>query len=378
MSKDKRDYYDILGVSKDTPQDEIKKSYRKLALKYHPDKNPDNKAAEEKFKEAAEAYEVLSNAEKRKKYDQFGHSGLHGGQDYHNFNNMGDIFESFGDIFENLFGGGGGRGRSRRTRGAPAPQKGHDLSLGISINLKEAYLGSKKEIKIYHYTKCNECTGSGCQKGTSYSSCGKCGGTGSVHYQQGFFSYSQPCSSCQGQGFAIKSPCRECRGQSRTQKYDRLNISIPSGIYDQAKLRIPSKGDAGVFGGSPGDLYLVVEVKTDKNFYRRNDDLVTKIFLTYPQLVIGCQIEISNIDESLQAIKIPKGCPVGKEIIIPGKGFACLRGRGRGNLIVITQCDIPTKLDDESKKLLLEYDKKLEDQKKNPGGITGFFKKFLG
>jgi molecular chaperone DnaJ len=379
MSTNKRDYYEILGVSKSAPQDEIKKSYRKLAVKYHPDKNPDNKAAEEKFKEAAEAYEVLSNDDKRKKYDQFGHSGLHGGSDYHNFSNMGDIFSSFGDIFEDLFDLGGGGRKKRGRKGSPTPQRGHDLSINVSISLKESYVGCKKDIKIYHYVACDDCSGSGCKAGTSPTVCKQCGGSGAIQYQQGFFAYSQTCSSCHGQGFSISSPCLSCRGQSRVQKHERLNISIPAGIYNGAELRITGKGDAGIFGGSCGDLYIAVSIAADKDFHRRDDNLVTHITLTYPQLVIGCQIDITNIDSVTLAIKIPKGCPVGKEIILPGKGFAFLKGHGRGNLVVVAQCDIPTKLDDETKQSLMDYAEKLGTHSaKNSGGITGFFKKFLG
>ncbi len=371
----KRDYYEILGVSKTADQSEIKKAYRKLALKYHPDKNPDNKEAEEKFKEAAEAYEVLSNADKRKKYDQFGHAGMQGGADYHNFNNMGDIFENFGDIFGDLFGMGG---HKKQRKSGPTPQRGHDLSQKISVTLKESYLGCKKDIKLYHYVACDTCSGSGCKSGTKPSSCGSCQGSGSVHYQQGFFTYTQACSSCYGQGFTIPSPCSTCRGQSRLQKHEKLNINIPAGIYNNAELRVAGKGDAGVFGGTSGDLYIVVNIQPDKNYFRRDNDLVTKLTLTYPQLVLGCQIEIENIDGSQELIKIPKGSPVGKEILIPGKGFPLLRGRGKGNLIIQTQCDIPTKLNAETKQALLDYADKLGKQAQSSGGITGFFKKFLG
>lgn len=370
----KRDYYEILGVSRTSTPDEIKKAYRKLALQYHPDKNPDNKEAEEKFKEAAEAYEVLSDEKKRAKYNQYGHAGMQGGTDFHQHADMGDIFESFGDIFGDLFGGGGRKRRSNQS--GPTPQRGHDLSQAIEITLKESYTGEKKEIKIYHYVACSDCKASGCAPGTQASSCQPCRGSGQLHYQQGFFTYSQTCSTCHGQGFSISSPCGQCRGQSRLQKHEKLTITVPAGIYNAAELRLTGKGDAGVFGGSAGDLYLVVNVKSEDHFFRRNDDLVYNLMLTYPQLVLGCQVEIENIDGTKIAVKVPKGCAVGHEIIVPGKGFPQLRGKIRSNLIIQTQCHIPTKIDAETKAALLNYSEKLE--KSNEGGFSNFFKKFLG
>jgi molecular chaperone DnaJ len=372
----KRDYYEVLGVSKDASQDEIKKKYRKLALKYHPDRNPDNKVAEEKFKEAAEAYEVLSDVQKRKKYNQFGHSGMQGGTDYHHFSDIGDIFESFGDIFGSIFGGG--PGQHQKTAG-PTPQQGHDLSQPLTITLKESFLGCKKEVRVYHYTVCMECIGSGCKSGSKPSTCMACKGSGQTVSRQGFFAFSKPCSVCYGKGYSIENPCTSCRGQSRIQKHSKLIVNIPAGIYNGAELRVTGKGDAGVFGGPAGDLYVTIAVSQDKKFYRRNDDLVTKLHLTYPQLVLGAQIEIKNIDDTIEMIKIQKGCRVGQEIVISRKGFRNLHGRGHGNFVVITQCDIPTKLDYETKQALIEYAKLLgERTSDSDGGISGFFKKFLG
>jgi len=373
----KKDYYDILGVSKSASKEEIKKSYRKLALKYHPDRNPDNKQAEDKFKEAAEAYEVLSSADKRKKYDQFGHAGMHGGSDYHQYSDMSDIFEQFGDIFGSIFGGGG-QAQNRKKSGFTA-QRGHDLSQTLIISLKESFLGCKKEIRIYHYITCLDCPGNGCQPGTSPIACNHCHGTGQTVSRQGFFAFAQSCTACYGQGFTIPSPCRTCKGQSRIQKHNKLVVNVPAGIYDKAELRVASKGDAGTFGGPPGDLYLTITVKPNSTFYRRGNDLVTKLNLTYPQLVLGAQIEIETINGSKESIKVPKGCPVDKEIVITGKGFRDLHHRGSGNLVIITQCDIPRKLDANTKTALLDYAKKLGELASNAnGGISGFFKKFLG
>jgi len=374
----KRDFYEILGIAKTATADDIKKAYRKLALKYHPDRNPGNKEAEVKFREATSAYEILSDAEKRRMYDQFGHEGVQGSHGHADNMNMEDIFESFGDIFENIFHGQTQSRRGKKASG-PSAQRGHDLSQKVEITLKESYTGCTKEVKVYHFQPCERCKATGCKEGTIATACSTCKGTGTVLHRQGFFTLSQLCSSCHGQGFIIPSPCPECRGQSRVQKYERLNVTIPAGIYDSAELRLPSKGDAGIFGGPSGDLYLTIEVSTDKVFHRRDHNLVTTLLLTYPQLVLGCQIEIENIDGTKETIKVPKGCPVHKEIIVEGKGFAKLRGSGRGNLVIITNCDIPTKLPEDAKTALLGYAEKLGNAgQQSSGGISGFFKKFLG
>jgi molecular chaperone DnaJ len=377
MSTHKRDYYEVLGVAKTASADEIKKAYRKLAMQFHPDRNPDNKEAETKFKEAAEAYEVLSDQEKRQRYDQFGHAATGGGHGHHQ--DMGDIFEQFGDVFENIFGGGGRSNKRRATRGEPAPQRGHDLTQKVSISLKESLLGCKKEIKIYHFVACDGCSGTGCAAGTKAKMCTACQGQGQMHFRQGFLSYSQPCTTCHGQGFSIPSPCKSCRGQTRTQQHDKLTITIPAGIYDAADLRLSGKGDAGIFGGPAGDLYITVNITPDTAYTRRDLDLVTTINLTYPQLVLGCQIEVTTLDGTVETIKIPKGCQVGKEIKVAGKGFANLHGKGHGNLIFITQCNIPTSLAEDAKQALLTFAEKLGNASSSTqGGITGFFKKFLG
>lgn len=373
----KRDYYEILGVERSANQEDIKKAYRKLAIKYHPDKNSGDKEAEAKFREATEAYEILSDEKKRAQYNQFGHAGTQGSGG-HSHQNMEDIFESFGDIFEGLFGGQGSRRSSKRTSG-PTPQRGHDLSQKIEISLKESYTGCTKDIKIYHFERCEKCNGSGCKADSKPASCSGCQGSGTILHRQGFFTLSQVCPTCHGQGFRITNPCSECRGQSRIQKHEKLSVTIPAGIYNNAELRILGKGDSGIFGGEAGDLYLTVEVQDEKVFSRRDYNLVTTLTLTYPQLVLGCQIEIENIDGTKETLKIPKGCAVGKEIIIEGKGFAKLRGHGKGNLVIITTCDIPTKLSEETRASLMNYAEKLgNNSSQHSGGISGFFKKFLG
>ena len=381
----KKDFYEILGVSRSASKEEIKTAYRKLALKYHPDKNPGNKEAEEKFKEAAHAYEVLSDDAKRQQYDQVGHAnfenmGAGGGFNNQHGMDINDIFEHFGDIFgsgfEDIFGG---KSKKRRKNAGPEPKRGHDLYKELTISLKDAFLGKKEQVSFYHFFACDECTGKGLKAGTSVQTCATCHGAGQVQFRQGFFAYAQPCSACQGNGYTIPNPCPGCKGQSRVQKYDKFSVNIPAGIYDGAELRIAEKGDAGVYGGPSGDLFLKIKVTPDKKFQREENDLVSSLMLTYPQLVLGSQVEIESIDGTKEIIKIPKGCEIGERIIVPGKGFPNLRNKVRGNLVVITKCSIPKKLSPEAKKLLTDYSDIIgTDGGNGEGSIIGFFKKFLG
>lgn len=374
----KRDYYEVLGVPKSASADQIKGAYRKLALKYHPDRNPENKDAEDKFKEAAQAYEILSDQQKRSQYDQFGHEGIHG-----NMGGMGaggmsmdDIFDSFGDIFGSMFGGGG---RQRTTRSGLEPKPGHDLAQDVTTTLQEAFQGIKKDIGYYHFISCNTCNGKGTKTGTPPQACSTCKGAGQIQFRQGFFMYSQTCSGCSGEGFIIANPCQTCNGKSRIQKYDKFTVTIPAGIYDGAELRITGKGDAGVYGGRSGDLFIRIQVLKDKKFGRQGDDLTSALTLTYPQLVLGCQVEIESIDGTKQMIKVPKGCAIGEKIVIPGKGFENLRRKGiRGNLVIVTQCHIPKKIPTDAKKMLTDYSNIIGTDTQEEGGIASFFKKFLG
>ena len=373
---EKRDYYTVLGIYKTASSDEIKKAYRKLAMKYHPDRNPDNKKAEDSFKEAAEAYEVLSNPEKRKQYDQFGHQGPmggFGGQDM----NMDDVFKNFGDIFGDIFGQQAQQHR-RRGKVGPTSKRGHDLAKEITLTLEEAFSGVKKDIKLYHFAPCATCKGKGMPKGAKATECTECQGSGQVGYRHGIFMYSQTCSTCHGDGYSISDPCSSCKGQSRVQQYDTVSVNIPQGIFDGAELRIQQKGDAGVFGGSAGDLYIRIRVQPHKQFTRVGDDLECSVTLTYPQLVLGSQLDIENIDGTKESIKVRRGTPVDERISIAGKGFHKVRGTGRGNLVVITKCHIPKKLPKEAENLLKEYSKIIgTDTNDAEGSITSFFKKFL-
>jgi len=374
----KKDYYEILGVANDASPANIKAAYRKLALKYHPDRNPDNKEAEEKFKEAAGAYEVLSHKEKRANYDQFGHSGQEtsgwGAQDM----NMDDIFRNFGDVFGG-FGDIFGFKQSSRGSTGPIPRQGHNRNLTLSISLKEAFEGTKKEVGYYRLEACPECGGKGIKKGTKPEQCKKCSGTGQIRQQQGFFIYSQTCPKCGGEGYTVPHPCPTCNGNSRKQNYEKFTVKIPAGIYDGAELRIAQKGDAGIFGGPSGNLLIRINILPNKRFVRDEDNLICNLMLTYPQLVFGAQVEIENIDNSKVIIKIPKGCPSGEKIIVHDKGFPNIRGRKRGNLIVTTQCQIPKRLSSEAKEVLKKYSKEIGTTvNEDEGTIAGFFKKFLG
>ncbi len=381
-----QDFYSTLEVSRSASPDEIKAAYRKMALKYHPDRNPNNKEAEDKFKAAASAYEVLSDPEKKQRYDQLGHAnyqqmggGRPGGFGGHGGMGMDDIFEQFGDIFGSMFTQGNAGGRQRSSRKGLEPKRGHDLTQEITISLKESYVGAQREMSYFRFLGCDTCKGKGAKPGTSVETCKTCHGAGQLNYRQGFFMYSQGCTSCNGEGFTIPSPCAGCKGQSRMQKLDKFTVNIPKGIYDEAELRIADKGDAGVYGGPTGSLYIKVKIQSDKNFKRVDNDLVCTVMLTYPQLVLGCQVEVENIDGTKENVRIPKACPVGERIIISGKGFENLRGgKKHGNFVIVTQCHIPKKSSTEAKELLTKYAEVAGQPEKSDGSILGFFKKFLG
>ena len=351
----KKNYYSILGVEKSASQDEIKKAYRKKAMMYHPDKNPNNKEAESKFKELSEAYEVISDEKKRSQYDNMGHDGYTNNAQYGGggggFNHGGynDFFGNFEDLFS-MFGG-----QKKRAAAGPQPMRGEDLSQGISISLKECFLGVKKDISIYHFMTCSDCRGFGGQGDSKPARCPLCKGSGQTVSQQGFFSYAQPCHQCSGQGFVISNPCKKCKGKCRIQEYESITVSIPNYAFDGADLRLSGKGDAGIFGGPSGDLYLKIKVNSSPVFSREGDDLVTKVLLDYPTLVLGGSIQVASLDETFVFLEIPGGSVIGKRISVPSKGFAKSNGRGKGNFIVELGCDIPKKLSSKAQEHLRKF-----------------------
>ena len=378
----KKDFYSILGISKSATKDELKATYRKLALKYHPDRNPNNKEAEEKFKEVAHAYETLSDDTKRQQYDQLGHDnyqnmGSGGGGSAHGADMNEEMFEQFSDIFSSMFGTGAGQ-KKRRTHAGPQPKQGHDLYKEVVISLKDAFLGKKEEVSFYHFFPCETCSGKGLKSGTTVITCKQCRGSGAIEIRQGPFAFSQACPSCSGEGFSIPSPCTNCKGQSRVQKYDRFSVTIPAGAFDGAELRIPEKGDAGVYGGKSGSLFIKIKVSSDKKFSRIDNDLHCSLIVTYPQLVFGCQVEIESIDGVKEAIKIPKGCPIDEKILVPGKGFINLRNKVRGNLVITIKCHVPTKISTAAREALTTYSEEIGTDAKSDNSLIGFFKKFLG
>jgi len=284
---EKRDYYEVLGVDRNANKDQIKKAYRKMALKYHPDRNPDDKDAENLFKEATEAYEVLSDDQKRKQYDQFGHAGVgSGGFDFshsHAFQDFQDIFGGFGDIFEEFFGGGS----SSRRRGANRARRGDSLRYDLEISLDEAYNGAEHEIKVPRQEKCDTCEGSGCAKGYSPETCPQCGGTGQVHLTQGFFSISRPCNRCGGAGQVVKHPCVACHGTGRYMKERKVKVKIPAGAITGLKLKVAGEGEAGYNGGPPGDLFIVISVRPHPIFDREGEDLICEVPISITQAALG-------------------------------------------------------------------------------------------
>ncbi|MBN2346531.1 MAG: molecular chaperone DnaJ [Candidatus Aminicenantes bacterium] len=336
----KKDYYQILGVSRHAGADEIKKAYRRLALQHHPDRNRDNPEAEEKFKEASEAYSVLGNSEKRQIYDQYGFEGLRsgGGSDFGFFADS--IFSDFSDILGDMFGFGGPFAGGRQRRG---PRKGSDLGLEVALTLKESFLGVEKEIEVERERNCPACDGSGSEPGHSPEPCRRCGGRGTVRVSQGFFSMSTTCSSCQGTGKVVSHPCPTCRGQGRQRERKKIKVTFPAGIDEGNRLRVSGEGEGGRQGGSPGDLYIVVRLTADKKFQRQGNDLLVRLPVSFSQAALGDQVSIQTF-EGTEKIKIPAGTQTGQILKIRNRGFHQINRWSRGDLLVEVQVVTPRSL----------------------------------
>ena len=368
----KRDYYEVLGVDKSTNKEEIKKAYRKLALKFHPDKNKGDKAAEEKFKEASEAYHVLSDEKRKANYDQFGHSAFQGGGQG-GFGNF-DFSSSFSDIFEDVFGDFGdfgfSSGRSRRGR---TINRGSDLRYDVSIELNDAFAGTEKNINYTTYKKCKTCSGSGAKPGSKPTSCSYCNGQGKVRSSQGFFTIQQTCPECSGEGERISNPCSSCSGIGKTQSNESVSVKIPKGVDDGTRIRLAGKGEAGAKGGANGDLYLFISVEPHNIFKRSEENLYYELPISIADAALGTTVEVPSIDGGRTKIKIPSGTQSGKQLRLKGKGMPILRRNITGDLYIRIVTEVPTSLTKKQKELLVEF-KSLEDTKSNPL-IKNFFEK---
>lgn len=350
----KRDYYEILGVGRNADDNEIKASYRKLALKYHPDRNPDNKEAEEKFKEAAEAYEVLRDSEKRSIYNQYGHEGLQG-TGFSGFGGFEDIFSSFGDIFDDFFGFGG------RRRSRTAARRGADLRYDLPISFMDAAFGVETEIEIEKLETCPTCEATGCEPGTSPENCRYCGGIGQISRNQGFFSIRTTCPQCRGQGRTIPHPCEECRGTGQVERKKKVSVKMPAGVDTGSRLRLTGEGESGALGGPPGDLYIYVHVEPHEFFKRNNNDIICQIPISFIQAALGDKIDVSTLNGN-KKLNIPKGTQPGDVFRFRGEGIPSLRGYGRGDQIIQAMIKTPTGLSKKQEKLLQEF-AKLESAK---------------
>jgi len=372
----KRDYYEVLGVPREANAQEVKSAYRKLALKYHPDKNPGDKQAEESFKEAAEAYSVLSDPNKRGQYDRFGHAGVNvGGGGFGGFDP--DIFGDFSDILGDFFGFGDVFGGGRRRRPNQA-QRGSDLRYDLCISFEEAVFGVKTKIKIPRQETCNVCGGTGAKPGQGRVTCNTCGGQGQIRYQQGFFTISRTCPQCQGAGQIIKSRCTECKGSGRLPKEKVLELKIPAGVDDGSRLRVAGEGESGANGGPPGDLYVVIEVEEHPFFKRQGNDIYCELPVSFPQAALGAEIGIPTL-QGQEKLKIPEGTQTGTVFRLKGRGIVSLGGRGQGDQLVAITVVTPTKLNKQQKEILQQFAEASEEEPEEAsGGLFGKVKDIFG
>ena len=377
MAEQKRDYYEVLGVSRGASEDEIKKAYKKMARKYHPDLNPGDKSAEEKFKEVNEAYEVLSDADKKARYDQYGHAGVDpnfGASGFGGGFDGGFDFGDLGDIFGSFFGGGFGGGRRTNPN---APQRGESIRMSIAISFEEAAFGCEKEVTVERYETCDTCHGNGCAPGTSPEVCPDCHGTGTVQVRRqtpmGVFATSAPCAKCGGKGRIIHQPCKDCRGSGMVRKKKTIQASIPAGIDNGQTISIRGQGNAGKNGGPAGDLLITITVRPHELFRREGTSVLCEAPITFTQAVLGAELEIPTIDGKVK-YTLPEGTQSGTTFRLKGKGIPSINGRGRGDQYVTVYIETPKNLNKEQKEALRKFaetmgESNYEEQKK-------FFKKF--
>lgn len=355
----KADYYEILGVERTASDSEIKTAYRKLAMKWHPDRNPDNAEAEERFKECSEAYAVLSDADKRAAYDRFGHAGVGGAGGFGGGNpfagtpfTQGDLGDIFGDLFGEMFNMGS-RGRASRA------QRGRDLKFDMTLSFEEAVFGVEREISIRRAETCDDCSGTGGEGGKQPETCQQCGGRGQIRTQQGFFSVARTCPVCSGTGAVVRNPCKTCRGDGRVAREHKIMVKVPAGVESDTRIRYGGEGDAGKFGGPNGDLYVVLEVRAHKFFERDGDDLHCVLPISFPQAALGTELELETL-YGAETVKVPEGTQSGKKFVLRSKGVPHLNSHGKGDLIVEVRVQTPTKLSKRQKELLRELAETVE------------------
>lgn len=349
---EKRDYYDVLGVSRTADEAELKKAYRRLALAYHPDRNPDDPQAEERFKQASEAYAVLCDAEKRRAYDRFGFAGVGqgaGGAPGFDFGNLGDVGDLFGDLFGDIFGGRGARSR-RRGRA----QRGADLRYNLEIELSDVLTGLESKIRLPKMRVCETCDGSGARPGTRPERCQRCQGVGQVAFQQGFFRISRPCDACGGLGEVVIHHCRDCRGQGRVESRQTISVRVPPGVDEGSRLRLSGEGEAGIAGGPPGDLYVVISLKPHPLLQRDGRDVHCEVPVTFPQAALGGEIQVGTLEGTVK-VQIPEGTQSGTVLRLRGKGVPTVGSSARGDQYVKIFVEVPTRLSNRQRGLLEEF-----------------------